>query len=125
MTAMADRLEVPSGALTTVIDDDLVLTTHSDDWRATIQIRSEPCWGLPEHVRRALESHLAVDRVLLRIDVSAVERLDEEVIEVLVDAHLRMLLRRGTFVIVGASPGAVEAISATPGGERLLVQARR
>ncbi len=103
-------------------DHATVTTLVEDATRAHLRLGA----GVPvaDALGQALHDHLAAGRRFLRLDVSAADTLDRPTLRTLVDAHRRLLRRRGTLILTGAGDGVMRALADASCTQELFVLGR-
>jgi anti-anti-sigma factor len=86
-------------------------TVHQDRTRALVRATGE--WDLAnvDSLAELIDRHQRSGRRFVRLDLSAVTFLDCACLDVLLDAHLRLLADRGTLVLTGVTPRIVRLLS--------------
>jgi anti-anti-sigma regulatory factor len=91
-------------ALDTVTRRFTVTTTRCDGTRANLQVCGHADRAGAEILEAVLDGHLRAGRRYLRVDVGGTSALDEAALSVLCDVHRRLLAARGTLIITAVRP---------------------
>jgi len=89
-----------------------VHTPRADRFRALLRVSGNLDEAGARVLELYIERHLQLGRRFLRIDVAGLSALSRAGVAVLERAHRRLLSRRGTCIVVGATPMVMRALAA-------------
>lgn len=93
----------PSSAPSVELDLGIV-TTHLDETRADVVAKGALIGASAVLLHQVLDSHIRAGRVYLRLNLTAVSRIDDAGVAAIAGGHDRLFARRGTLILTGLSP---------------------